>query len=369
MRAAALAALVGLTGVGAPTPVQVRIEGSERTLFEGQVTTDARTIDPGDGSGPHPCRGPNAAAPGPSAGSALADAGLPWRGTWYADFRDVFVEAIGPDASRPPTGYWAVLVDWRYATGACSQPVRPGADVLWAYGAASRTAMLRLRGPSTAPLGRPIQLAVEDAWVREDGSGGGPVSEARVAGATTDEHGRATIVFDRPGTYRLKAEHPRAVRSNALDVCAGPPCGAGPPIEVAPAEPPPGARPAAPPTPQLRIVFPRDRSRLGRRAARRPIRGSLTGAPAGARLEVSLSGHRPAPAGRSRCVALVPSRRLRRRPCRSSAPWVEIRSQARWRLRLHGAPAPGRYVLRVRLRIGASTLGAARARFTVTAPP
>ena len=52
-------ALVALRGVApawaAPATVQLRVEGSASTIFEGPVTTDGKQID--KGTGPHPCDG------------------------------------------------------------------------------------------------------------------------------------------------------------------------------------------------------------------------------------------------------------------------------------------------------------------------
>ena len=45
------------TAHAAPVTVQLRVEGSATTIFEGPVTTDGKQLD--KGGGPHPCDGTN----------------------------------------------------------------------------------------------------------------------------------------------------------------------------------------------------------------------------------------------------------------------------------------------------------------------
>src|SRR3712207_3264198 len=82
--------------LAAPATVQVRIEGSTRTIFEGPVTTDGKVIT----KGPNTLRcdgttNPANAGPGPTATSALDDAaragGFDWDATFFDDF---FVSSI-----------------------------------------------------------------------------------------------------------------------------------------------------------------------------------------------------------------------------------------------------------------------------------
>src|SRR6476660_4510766 len=90
--AAALAAAVVLACAGvawaAPTTVNLRVEGSSQTLYEGAVTTDAKTLTK-DNTGPHPCDGTNGGVnptPGPTMTGAMDDgltaAGFSWAATW-----------------------------------------------------------------------------------------------------------------------------------------------------------------------------------------------------------------------------------------------------------------------------------------------
>lgn len=219
----ALVALsIAAPATAAPIDVLLRIEGRAETLYEGPLRTEARAVDGGDGTGSHQCGSGR-----PTVIGALADAaaagGFGWRGTWNPDFQDFFVDRIGPDVSNTATAsFWAVLVDWRYSGGACATGLDPGDQILWAYDTAYHPLLLSLTGPSRAAVGEVITVAVRDGWIRADsGSDGGPVTGARVGGATTDTAGRAVLSFDSPGLKRLKAERGDAIRSNALDVCVG----------------------------------------------------------------------------------------------------------------------------------------------------
>src|SRR5436309_14339893 len=100
--------------LAAPTTVHIRVEGSSATLFDGSVTTDAKTLTK-DASGPHPCDGTNRGAnptPGPTMTTALDDGslagGFTWDGTWFDSFKDFGRNRIGPaDNAGPapiPTG-------------------------------------------------------------------------------------------------------------------------------------------------------------------------------------------------------------------------------------------------------------------------
>ena len=259
----AVLALAG-TAAAAPAEIGLRVEGRSATLFEGTVTSDARSLDGGDGSGPHQC---GSAAPTPI--TALSDAGLDWSGSWNEDFRDFFLERIGPDASDDAGAlYWAVLTDWRYALGGCRSELRPGGEVLWAYGADARPLLLRLSGPARAQVGETITLTVRDGRVRPaSGADGGPVAGAVTAGATTDAEGHARVRFEGPGLRLLKAEHPNGIRSNALAVCVGDAlCQQDP---LAPLAPPRGER--------ATIAKIRPGERFARGAAPRVLRGTAPG--------------------------------------------------------------------------------------------
>src|SRR4051794_2175424 len=228
-RAALLAASVALAAAApvaaAPVTVNLRVEGATQTLYEGLVTTDAKTLTK-DATGPHPCDGTNAGknpTPGPTMTGAMDDgvaaAGLTWAGTWDDGFGDFFIDRIGPDTSQstPPFTSWGYLLNWTFSSvGGCQQQVHTGDDVLFAY-STYPDPFLRLTGaPSRAATGESFQVTVD----QNDGSGNRtPAAGASVAGATTDAAGRATLSFADPGQHAFKATRSNSVRSNAATVC------------------------------------------------------------------------------------------------------------------------------------------------------
>jgi hypothetical protein len=319
-------AVLGSSGpaAAAPTEVRLRVEGRDATLFDGTVTSDAHPVDGGDGSGSHPC---GSGAPTPI--TAVADAGLDWRGTWTVDFHDFFVDRLGADASDDSTAsYWAVLTDWRFAVGGCRAQLARSAEVLWAYGAASKKYVLRLSGPAHAAVDEPVSVAVRDGRVRPaTGADGGPVAGATVGSTLTDARGTARLSFPTPGLRVLKAEHPDGVRSNALAVCVGDALCEG--VGAPPATEPNAAR--------LMIAKLRPGERFARGAGPRILRGTAPGA----QVELSL--------------------RRRGEPARTFRVRVEGGS---WRQRLAAELASGRY------RLGARAGGERAAlSFTVASTP
>jgi hypothetical protein len=253
--AALLAALAVPAPAGAtPATVSLRVEGAHSTLFEGPVRTDGRAVDGHDGTGAHACQGSEPSVPQPTPTTALADAGLPWRGTWTPDFNDFFVDAIGPDASAPPATYWSILADGFLTAGGCTETLAPGEQVLFAYGSAG--SVLDLMGPQRVEPGRSFTVLVREWRADESGARYRAVPGAQVAGATTDAQGEAAVRFDDAGWQALKATRAGSVRSNALLVCVAP-CDAAPPAPPAAVLPPPGPLPPAPAvTPGLRVTAP-----------------------------------------------------------------------------------------------------------------
>ena len=223
---AALAVLVtAATALAAPVTVNLRVEGSNSTLFEGPITTDAKTLTK-DASGSHPCDGTNMGAnptPGPTMTGAMDDgiasAGLTWDGTWNDGFGDFFVDRIGPDTneSAPPFTSWSYLLNWTFSSvGGCQQEVQQGDDVLFAYSQFGQP-LLQLSGsPTRAATGEKFDLTVQ----QNDGSGNRtPAVGASVAGATTDATGHASVSFADAGSHTFKATESGTVRSNAATVC------------------------------------------------------------------------------------------------------------------------------------------------------
>jgi hypothetical protein len=214
---AVLALLVPASvAAAAPVTVNLRVEGSAATLFEGPVTTDAKpALATASSGGPHPCDvGENLTPPTATrAGNpttALADSGVSWDATFDPNFADFLISRVGTDVAG--TAFWGVAVNGQFPPlGGCQVPLNAGDDVLWVFDGFGK-ALLRLAGPTTATAGVPFLVTVRDQ------STGAPVAGATVAGATTDAAGNASVTLTQPGSQRLKATAPAAVRSNALVV-------------------------------------------------------------------------------------------------------------------------------------------------------
>ena len=223
--AAATAALGATPALAAPVTVNLRIEGSTQTLYEGPISTDAKTLTK-DASGSHPCDGTNGGvnpSPGATATGAMDDAanaaGFTWDATWDAGFQDFFINRIGPDtnASSPPYTYWGVFVNGVLSNvGGCQQRVNQGDDVLWAYANYGDPLLVLSGTPQRAETGQQFTVSV----AQNDGNGQlTPAAGATVDGQTTDSTGHATIAFADAGNHTFKATRSGSVRSNARTVC------------------------------------------------------------------------------------------------------------------------------------------------------
>lgn len=231
--AVALALPAGATA--APTAVNLRIEGTSGTVFDGPVTTDGKQITTSSG-GTHKCDGTNGGAnptPGPTPTTALDDASktgaYTWDGRFFGSFDDYLVERIGSEVNGGPPNYpsWGVFLNGiATQAGGCQVRIGAGDEVLWAYDAFSKAGVSKLTGPEAVATGQPAQVKVTD------GTTNAPLSGASVGSATTDPNGFATLTFDRPGVYRLKAEKVDRdgggpdrsyVRSRTYTLCVDPP--------------------------------------------------------------------------------------------------------------------------------------------------
>jgi hypothetical protein len=227
----------------APITVNLRVEGSSKTLFEGPVATEAILSPPGIStktSPPaHPCDvkdnggngGFGVAAATPTAALYIAAVahGLSFDAKWEeGTLHDFFVTQIGSDVNggAPEFPSWGYAVNYTTAgVGGCQFQLAPGSEVLWAYNYFNLAHLLALSGPSSANLGSPVSVHVSDAQT------GQPISGASlgevVQGATTalagspatDANGNAVLTFGRPGAFTLKATRSDSVRSNGLAVC------------------------------------------------------------------------------------------------------------------------------------------------------
>jgi hypothetical protein len=243
-----LALAISATAAAAvPITVNLRVEGSSATLFEGPVVTSAETIETPSSGGPHPC---DYASNGPSGGfenggtasgtptSALHDAalanGLEFDAEWFGSGPsngtpgDFFISRVGSDANGGPPTFpsWGYAVNYTTASvGGCQIALAPGSEVLWAYNYFNLNHLLSLSGPSSVSAGTPFTVHVAD------GRTGEPISGAAIgvlnAGTTTtipsspptDSNGNASISLTGARTLTLKATEPNSVRSNGLAVC------------------------------------------------------------------------------------------------------------------------------------------------------
>jgi hypothetical protein len=221
-----LASLAAATSASAtPVTVNLRIEGSSGTLYEGPIATDGKMVTTQAG-GTHECDGTqgsgNTNTPGGTPTTALDDAahaaGFTWDGSYDSGFGDFFVERVGTDGQVGVFGssFWSVSVN-RVAlqVGGCQFRVQNGDDVLWDW-TQFGDPNLQLTAPSQAQAGTPVTVNVQQYG--DDGTLS-PAAGASVDGQTTDSSGNATLTFPSAGTQHFKATLAGANRSNAADVC------------------------------------------------------------------------------------------------------------------------------------------------------
>ena len=220
----AVLAIAAPAASAASVSVNLRVEGQNKTIFDGPVTTDGHDVTT-QTSGTHKCDGTNNGAhptPGPTGTSALDDGarlnGFTWDGEWFEDgFQDFAITRVA-DESATSSQFWGFAVNFKFASsGGCQTRVAQGDEVLWVFDAFSKTSVLKLTGPGTATTGAPVTVEVTD------GGNGSPQAGASVGGTQTGPDGKATLSFADAGVYRLKADRPDAVRSNALALCVDPP--------------------------------------------------------------------------------------------------------------------------------------------------
>lgn len=220
--ASLLVLVLPAAALAAPTAVDVRIEGKSSTIFFGPVTTDGKVITT-DSGGTHPCDGSNASppvGPGPTPTSALDDAaikgGFTWDGPWFGT--DFFASRIADESENPPSEFWGVFVNGAMlAVGGCQHILKANDEVLWAYDAFSMAGALKLTAPANAKTGDPVDIRVTDRAT------GAPIAAASVGSAATAADGTATLLFDDPGVYTLKADKDGYIRSREVRVCIDPP--------------------------------------------------------------------------------------------------------------------------------------------------
>jgi hypothetical protein len=252
------------------TELTVRIEGREKTLFEGPILTEGHAVQASGDAEPRPCDGTNNSAhpqPGPTPTASSADAmelaGQTFGAEWFPGFDDYFLERWGPDEEDLGAGqFWGILVNGVLTpVGGCQWADQAGDEVLWVYDAFSGRRLLWLAAasdPAVAPaepsptaqvvVGQPLQLEVE-GYIGNEGASAevkpaegvtvGPVTTdpgtgfqgveiAAPAATTTAADGSASVTFATPGWHRIKAQEEAGfIRSNRLDVCVEPVGGGG----------------------------------------------------------------------------------------------------------------------------------------------
>jgi hypothetical protein len=347
--------------------VDLRIEGPNRTVFEGPVTTDVRAFRFSGDSTAHRCDG-TAANQGPSAapvatrGAVIAEASerapFSLHGDWYdslgsPSFTEVGGEDVGYDAAT--SRYLVEFDNAQVASrGSCGDPVAPGDHVLFAYTDGSEPLLL-LTGPSSARPGATATVKVTDA------AKGSPVAGAQVGGSITGADGTAVVgPFADRGDQDLKASRPHTVRSNRLRICVSDGrdgfCGSATPGST-PA--PPAPRDTTAPATTIRL---RDRAVFLRRRAPRLLRGNVTADPSGLH-SVKLRLTRRV----GRHCAYFSGSQERFRPMRCGrGSFLRIGDRADWSYLLPKRLGRGRYVLEAKAIDGAFNRGApARVRFRV----
>jgi len=216
---AVLALLSTVLAVGnLPTLVNLRIEGSTTTIFEGSIITQGHNVTTPSG-GTHECNGKNNNAnpfAGPTCTSALSDAAqlqhFTFDGTFSIQFDDFFITSIGGD-TQTSTEFWGILLNFEFIpVGGCQQEVKVNDEILFAFNAFNKDHFLKLAGPTTAFIGVPVVFTVTD------GSTGSPVAGALLEGKTTDANGHVSVTFTKLGATQLKATQADSIRSNAITV-------------------------------------------------------------------------------------------------------------------------------------------------------
>lgn len=243
-----LALLFATAALAVPVAVNVRVEGSSATLYEGPVTTSSESIETTSSGGPHPCNyasngssestfangGSQSGTPTTALHDAALAAGLSFDAEWFGNEAhggepgDFFITKVGPDANGGPPTFpsWGFAVNYTTANvGGCQIALAPGSEVLWAYDYFNLTHLLALSGPPSANAGSPFTVHVVD------GRNGEPIAGATIgtltsgittpvpSASTTDASGNATVVLASTGTVTLKATQSESVRSNGLAVC------------------------------------------------------------------------------------------------------------------------------------------------------
>ena len=231
--------LLAAPASAAPITVNLRVEGSSATLYEGPVTTEALSALSTEASKEaHPCDvkdnggnegfGVSAATPTTALYDAATETGLAFNATWSSKFNDFLVTQVGSDVEGGPPEFpaWGYAVnDTTAGVGGCQFQLAPGSEVLWAYDYFNLPHLLQLSGPASASSGTPFSVHVVDGQTGEPLAGAAigqvtaGVTTTLPGSPTTDASGNATISLSQAGVVALKATRSGSVRSNRVTVC------------------------------------------------------------------------------------------------------------------------------------------------------
>ena len=185
-----LVLVLAASASAAPIIVNLRVEGSASTLFEGPVSTEGILNPPGitteSSTTAEPCdfkddgknnsEGPDAATPTAALYEAAKASGLAFNAEWSSEYNDFLVNRSavtlkvdrrntrrGDMPSTTPPRTWV----------AASCGFAPGSEVLWAYNYFNLKHLLSLSGPSSVTVGVPFTVHVVDGQTGEPISGAG----------------------------------------------------------------------------------------------------------------------------------------------------------------------------------------------------
>ena len=239
--------LLSASALAAPVTVNLRVEGSSTTLFEGPIAAEPQTFETASSKVMHPCNysengnselefadgGIPSGTPTTALRAAALASGLTFDAKWFGNEKqggnpgDFFVTRVGTDENEnnAPFASWGFAVnETTSAVGGCQIALVPGSEVLWAYNYFNLPHRLRLSGPASAVLGMPFAVHVTDGQTGESLSGASigqlvsGVTSAIPSISTTDASGNATVTLAHTGVSILKATRAESVRSNGLTV-------------------------------------------------------------------------------------------------------------------------------------------------------
>ncbi len=206
------------SSVAAPTDVNLRVEGSTTTLFEGVVTTDTNKPD-----GEHVCTGPS---PTSAAYDMAQREGIAFDASWFGF--DYAISQLGPDTSNG-NNWWNLWVNNEYSNvGGCQEVLNGSDTTLWFYGGMSFKGVLSISAPSKIEVAKTYSVNVTKHTVSFDGQWVGHTTATPAEGATvvyagqtvtTGSDGKASVALGSEGSTSFKANLPDYVRSNSATTC------------------------------------------------------------------------------------------------------------------------------------------------------